>query len=113
MRTISVSMQSARVLLQRFSNCYISSQILAREHPERFKRFKQGGFTLQSSPASVTSLSFLTRCCPYRMSAAFRFLLGISSNKTCINRPQTVKKRLTHNLVPRAFPSKSPGDEVG
>lgn len=75
-------MQSARVLLQRFSNCYISSQILGREHPERFKRFKQGGFTLQSSPASVTSLSFLTRCCPYRMSAAFRFLLGISSNKT-------------------------------
>lgn len=53
-----------------FSNCYISSQILARKHPERFKRCKQGGFTLQSSPASVPSLSFLTRC-PYRMSAAF------------------------------------------
>ena len=53
-----------------FSNCYISSQILAREHPERFKRFKQGGFTLQSSPASVPSLSLLTRC-PYCMSAAF------------------------------------------
>ena len=53
-----------------FSNCYLSSQILAREHPERFHRFKHGGFTLQSSPASVPSISFLTRC-PYRMSAAF------------------------------------------
>ena len=75
------------VLLQRFSNWYISSQILAREHPERFKRI-----TLQSSPVSIPSLSFLTRCCPCRMSAAFRFLLGISSNKTCINRRQIVKK---------------------
>ena len=58
-----------------FSNCYISSQILARKHPERFKRFKQGSFTLQSSPASVPSRALLPD------SLSLPYVCGISSRK--------------------------------